>query len=128
MNFKEIVDRIFIHKDRYAEITDEDKIANFFIINRKLSIGFPEIAAKFNHKNIDKASAIDLWNQHFKNTYRIPDWYWPPKNRVKPTKNKKGNYDLIKERDELKDFEMDFLEKYYEKDLKLEMKKLSKFE
>lgn len=129
MDFIEIVDRIFINKDRYKEVSDEDKISSFFKINRKFGKQFPEIANKFNHKSVDKASAIDMWFEHFKNIYRIPQWYWDPKGREKITKkSKKGNYDIIKERENLKDYEMEYLEKYYLDDLKKELKKLNKFE
>jgi hypothetical protein len=130
-DFKEIIDRIFINKKLYHEISDDGKINNFFIINRKLGKQYPEISKKFNHKYIDKASAIDMWFEYFKNSsfYKLPGWYWDPKNRIKPTKaNKKSNYDAIKQREDLDDFDMKFLEKFYEEDLKNEMKKLNKFE
>lgn len=129
MDFIEIVNRIFINKDLYASVSDEDKIAAFFIINRKFGKEFPEIARKFNNLSIDKASAIDMWFEHFKDIRRIPAWYWDPKGREKTgTKPKKGNYDIIKQRYELKDYDMNYLEKYYEEDLKDEMKKINKFE
>ena len=130
-DFKEIIDRIFINKNLYHLISDEDKVNAFFVVNRKLGKQYPEISRKFNHKSIDKASATDLWFEFFKNKtfYKLPDWYWDPKDRVKPTKaSKKSNYDAIKLREDLEDFDMKFLEKYYEEDLKNEMKKISKFE
>ena len=130
MDWMEIVNRIFVNKEGYSEITDEDKIAAFFKINRKFSKQFPEIANKFNHKNIDKASAIDLWFDHFSNERKIPQWYWDPKDKVRVTKatKKKSNYTLIKEREDLDAKDMEFLEKYFEDDLKKEMKKINKFE
>lgn len=129
MDFIEIVNRIFVNKKLYHEITDDDKINSFFIINRKFGKQFPEIAQKFNHLSMDKASAIDMWFDFFKDTYKIPQWYWDPKDRQKKTKaSKKTNYNLIKIREELKDIEIEYLEKYFEEDLKDEMKKLNKFE
>jgi len=129
MDFIQIVDRIFKNKDLYYEVTDEDKIASFFKINRKFGKEFPDISRKFNHKNIDKASAIDAWFNFFKSQYGIPKWYWDPKDKKKVTKaSKKSNYEIIRQREDLKDFEIDYLEKYYEEDLKNEMRKLSKFE
>jgi len=129
MDFKEIVNRIFYNKDTYNEVTDDDKIASFFIINRKFGKEYPEIAKQFNHKNIDKASAIDMWFDFFKNEHMIPKWYWDPKDRIKKTKvTKKSNYDIIKLREDMKDVDIDYLEKYYEEDLKKEMKKINKFE
>lgn len=127
-DFIEIVDKIFKNKDSYQDITDEDKITAFFKINRKFGKQFPEIASKFNHKNIDKASAVDQWFIYFKDVRGIPKWYWDPKDRVISKASKKGNYDYIKQREELKDVDMKYLTKYYEEDLKEEMKKLNKFE
>jgi hypothetical protein len=131
MDFIQIVDRIFKNKNSYDEVTDEDKVNAFFKINRKFGKEFPEMANSFNHKSIDKASAIDMWFEFFKNTYGIPKWYWDPKDKdkVKTTRStKKSNYDIIKQREELEDFEIQYLEKYYEEDLKQEMKKINKFE
>lgn len=129
MDFIQIVDRIFINKETYCEVTDEDKVAAFFKINRKFGKQFPEVAIKFNSKSTDKASAIDMWFDYFKNTRGIPKWYWDPKDRVKTIKDKKkSNYQEIKEREGLDDYDMRFLEKYFEEDLKKEIKKLNKFE
>ena len=82
-DFIQIVDRIFLNKNAYHEISDDDKINAFFIINRKFAKEYPEIASKFNHKYIDKASAIDMWFEFFKDTQKIPAWYWDPKDRQK---------------------------------------------
>jgi hypothetical protein len=129
MNFITIVDRIFINKDSYWDIPDEDKVAAFFKINRKFGKQFPEIARKFNHKDIDKASAIDMWFNYFKDFRGIPKWYWDPKDRKKVTKaSKKSNYDAVKVREELSDNDIKYLEAFYEDELKSEMKKLNKFE
>ena len=72
MDFIQIIDRIFINKTNYDEITDEDKIASFFIINRKFGKQYPEVAEKFNHQYVDKASAVDMWFEFFKDTRGIP--------------------------------------------------------
>lgn len=129
MDFIQIVDRILVNRDIYHEISDEDKVNSFFIINRKFGKQFPKIARKFNHRFIDKASAIDLWYAFFNGSKKLPDWYWDPKDRVKKTKaSKKGNYEAIQYREELSDVEMKFLELHFEDDLKKESKKLNKFE
>jgi len=129
MTFIQIVDSIFINRDLYQQISDDDKINSFFIINRKFGKQYPKIASKFNHKFIDKASAIDLWYAFFNGSKKIPDWYWDPKDRNKKSKSlKKSNYDIIQKREELSNNEILFLETYFEDDLKKEFKKLSKFE
>ena len=131
MDWKEIVDKIFINRDLYYQVEDEDKEAAFFIINRKFGKQFPEISQKFNHKNIDKPTAIDLWYEYFKEYkgLKLPSWYWDPKDRVKNTKaSKKSDYDPVKLREDLKDYDIKFLEKFFEEDLKIEMKKINKFD
>lgn len=128
MNFIEIVNRIFLNKSSYDEISDQDKINSFFIINRKFGKQYPEIANRFNHKSIDKASAIDMWFEFFKNEYKIPYWYWDPKDKIKKTKNiKKSDYDDIRIREDLTDIDIEYLQKYFESDLKKEKNKLKSY-
>lgn len=131
MNFIEIIDAIFINKHLYQKVSDEDKIANFFIINRKLGKGYPDIAKKFNHRGIDKASAIDMWAEYFRDQYfsRLPKWYWDPKKVEKSkSKIKELNYEKIKLRYEFSDDDISYLKKYFPEDLKMEMFKINKFE
>lgn len=127
MDFKEIINRIFVNKNTYNEVSDEDKISSFFIINRKFGKQYPKIAKEFNHKNVDKASVIDMWFEYFKNVHIIPQWYWE-KSQEKLKKIKKNNYDKIKKIYEIKDYDIQFLEKYYEEDLKKELKRIEKLE
>lgn len=128
-DFKEIIDKIFVNRDSYNEISDQDKIDSFFIINRKLGKQYPDFANKLNHKYIDKASAIDEWYNKFSNSRVIPKWYWDPKDRIKKTKSSsKSNFNYIKQREDLEDYDIEFLEKHFLNELKEEMKKLNKFE
>jgi hypothetical protein len=130
MNFIDIINRIFYFKDQYIEVSDEDKVVSFFMINRKLGKGHPELAMIFNDKNIDKASAVDMWFEYFKDVNIIPDWYWDTKNRKSAVEVKKysGDYKKVKERHGLKDKDIEFLVRFYEDELKNEMKKMNKFE
>jgi len=132
MDFIEIVNRIFVKKNLYNEVRDQDKIDAFFIINRKLGKGFPDFANNFNHKSIDKASAIDLWFEFFKDTYSIPKWYWDAKDRKKSSTNKttekEKNYDLVRQRYDLDNFDIEYLKVYFKDDLEKEMKNSQKFD
>lgn len=131
MDFKEIIDRIFINKDKYWEISDEDKEKNFFIINRKLSRNYPKIAQFFNDKYIDKPSAIDKWFYFLKNEKRIPQWYWGNKNKIKNKKNdflNENNILILKERLDLKDNDINFLYKNYNQELNEYLKKIKKYQ
>lgn len=128
-DFKHIVDFIFKDKENYERLSDEDKEKNFFIINKKFARGLPQYAKLFNNKAINKPTALDLWFHFFikKRITSPPRWYWgKKKSKSKPSiltiKEKKffmSYYDL-KERD------IDFLEKHNPEELKLEKKKLVK--
>lgn len=128
MDFEGIIDCIFINKDKYWKICDEDKEKNFFIINKKFSRRYPKIAQLFNDKNVDKSSAMDRWYLFFKDTKGIPQWYWGNK-----IKNKKISYipdndiNEIKKRLYLKDEDIKFLYKYYKDDLNKYIKKIKKY-
>ena len=129
VNFIKVVDYIFLNKDKYSELTDEDKINSFFIINKKFSIYYPKIAQFLNNKFIDKASAIDQWFILFKDQKTIPGWYWKTKSKKEPDKTKKEkNYKKISERYELKENEMKFLIKYFKSELDKELKQIEIYE
>jgi hypothetical protein len=124
-DFKQIVNCIFINKQDYKNISDKDKITNFFIINRKFSKQYPKKSEDFNHKYIDKPSSIDEWFNFFSNIRGTPSWYWDDKNRKKNLKEKSENkkkYEILREREELSENDIDFLNKYYDKELKKELK------
>ena len=124
----EVVDCIFVNKDKYEYLTDEDKIDSFFIINKKFAKKYPKIAEFFNDKNVDKASAIDQWNIKFKDQQGIPGWYWTTKSKKEANKIKKEkDYDLIKSRYGLIEEEMKFLIEFFKKDLDNDMKQIKSF-
>ena len=130
MNFKEIVDIIFNNKKNYHLISDKDKIDNFFIINKKFSIKYPKIAKFLNNKNIDKASAIDMWFIHFKNINYIPNWYWVKSPIKKDKKNRLTLSDTKKLIDEfdLSEDELNFLYENYKDDIDFELKLIKRWE
>lgn len=125
MDFKEIVDSLFINRKKYHLVTDEEKESNFFIINRKLSRKYPKIAEFFNDKSIDKSSALDRWFYFFKDTKRIPSWYWGKKgNKIKNKSDiKEKDIRMLRNKFDLKESDIDFLYKYYNKELLMEIKK-----
>jgi len=129
VNFITVVDCIFVNKDKYLELTDEDKINSFFIINRKFSMKYPKIAQFLNNKSIDKASAVDQWFVLFKDQKGIPGWYWKTKSKKDTEKVKKEkNYSKISDRYELKESEMKFLIKYFKPELDKELKQIELYE
>lgn len=125
MDFKEIIDCIFHNKRKYWEVTDEDKVKNFFIINQKFARNYPKIGQFFNDKNIDKSSALDRWFFFFENQHSIPQWYWGKKGN-KGKKEKIHGYELI-ERENLKENDIIFLNRNFKDELNQELKKIKKY-
>ena len=84
-----------------------------------------------NNKNIDRASAIDIWYQVFyKTTNGTPPWWW--KTNQKPKDKQKSDFNntdikLIKEYYNINNKDIDFLIKFYSDKLKEDIKRLKKF-
>lgn len=122
---------IFKDKDKYKFVTDEEKEASFFMLNRKFAYKDLRKAQFFNNKNTNKSSSLDLWYQIFYgSTNGTPDWWWktkqPSKNKIKSEFNN-NDIELIKDYYELKNSDIQFLIKYYSQDLKDDIKRLKKF-
>lgn len=83
MDFKTLVNIIFFAKNDWKHVTDKDKEDLFFIFNRYMGKKYPKQAQFFNVKNIDKATAMDIWFLQLKKDTRLPVWFWPG-----PTKRK----------------------------------------
>jgi hypothetical protein len=125
----EVVDCIFVNKHKYSELTDDDKINSFFIINRKFAKKYPKIAQLLNNKFIDKSMAIDQWFIVFKDQKGIPGWYWSTKSKKDTTKVKKDkDYDKIAQRYNLNNEEMKFLIQFFKKDLDKDLKQIKLYE
>lgn len=133
-NYKEISNILFKNKSEYKNINDQSKIDNFFIINRKLSAKFPEQSKFLNHKNIDKASAMDLWFKfiHKKGINYTPKWWWLNSHgsKKKSTSNitKRDREIFMKYNTEINPRYLDFLFENNEEEVKEELKLLKKFE
>jgi len=129
MDFREIVNVIFENKEKYSDITDEDKEAAFYMINKKFSIKYRKTARFFNDKNINKVSAIDLWFLKFKDVYKIPYWYWAKSENKKGKEKKLSKPDtkLVIEEFDLSNKEFDFLYKHFKDDVDYELKILKRW-
>ena len=128
-DFIEIVDAIFVNKAKYKNISDEDKIAAFYMINKKFSMQYPKAAQEFNDYNIDRASIIDLWFLKFKNVNGIPYWYWRKSPFVKDKNKKISGPDkkLLIEEFDLNENEFEFLSKNFEDEIDYELKILKRW-
>lgn len=129
MNFIEIADIMFKNKHRYSSIRDDDKINNFYIINKKCLLYSKEKSKEFNHKSIDRSSALDLWFLELKKFSNIPGWWFLKSNSTtrKESSIPKLDKELIQEYQDLNDSDIDFLLKHNKTELDSEIKILKKF-
>lgn len=118
-----MADAIFVNRSEYINITNEEKEAAFFKINRKMSRKYPVIAKGFNNKFIDKASALDIWYEIFNNSTSVPKWWWDTKQKENPKKDKIDKYLFLMEYYNLKENDIEFLLKYFKEDITKESKK-----
>lgn len=133
IDFMQTVDIIFgnkRNKSDWKKLTNEDKETNFFIINRKFAVKYLKQAQFFNNKNIDRASAMDMWYLFFRNQKGTPWWYWAKSDAPKKEKRKISGPDskLLMEKYDIDENEYDFLYKHYLDDLQYELKKIKRFE
>jgi len=128
-DFKDIVDAIFINKDRYKDISDKDKENSFYMINKKFSIQYPNLAATLNDKSIDKVVGLDVWFNHFRNVYSIPGWYWmkSPFKKDKVKKLSGPDTKMIINEFDLTDSDFDFIQDNFEDELDYELKILKRW-
>lgn len=129
IDFITLANIIFKDKDKYIFVSDKEKDDAFFKLNRKFAIKDIKKAQFFNNKNIDKASAMDVWYQIFyKTTNGTPDWWWKTKQLIKPKSNiNQDDLKLIKDFYGITNSDVDFLNKYYKEKLQKDIEKLKNF-
>jgi len=122
MDFKTLVNIIFFAKNDWKKISDNDKEQLFFIFNRYMSKKYPKQAQFFNVKNIDKATAMDIWFLQLKKETRLPVWFWPG-----PTKRKDPpikDWQIIQDFWKLSINDIYILCDMFPEDVKLEIKRI----
>lgn len=88
-NFYEIIKSFY--NNEWDEITNKDKIKNFFIINRIFSIAYPLQANLFNHIKIEQSEVVDFWKIFISKKHKkLPNFIWTKtiKNQKDKNKNK----------------------------------------
>lgn len=120
-NLKEVADAMFYKKNLWDKISDEDKEINFFIFNRYFSKKYPGRSFKFNSKDIDKVSAMNIWFYFMKNkTY--PRWFWSKSNKKEKDKITKADFKLLEQKLRIKEIDLSYLIKHHFDFIKEELK------
>lgn len=75
MELFDIIKTIFKSDKDWKNVGRNDKVKNFFMINRIMSIQFPTQANQFNHIKISQKPVIDWWHNTLSSYYsRQPPW------------------------------------------------------
>jgi prolyl oligopeptidase PreP (S9A serine peptidase family) len=112
-NLLAITNTIFKNKSDWKWITDEQKEAYFFIINRMMSKKYPTKAQLFNIKNIDKVSSMNLWYQ-FMLDKPYPKWFWSKSKKENSSISEK-DFKLLISKLKIKDLDLHYLiEKHFD--------------
>jgi hypothetical protein len=86
----------------------------------------------FNHRSIDKASALDVWYKNFLKTDGVPSWYWSSiaKAEEKESKDftKKEMLLFRKYNEHFTENDFNYIFKYMQEEVKYELAILKKYE
>ena len=118
----DVVKAITNKRHQWIDISESDKEKFFFIINRMLSRLYPEMAQNLNNKNIEKSIQLDIW---FKFLEGKPYFnMWPKK--LKQGELSTPDRNIIKKNLDINDDDVDYLNRFYKKELLQEVKNLKK--
>lgn len=118
----DVANAMFKDKNKWKDISDEDKEKFFFIFNRYFSKKYPEKSQLLNDKLINKVAALDTWYLFMVNI-PYPKWFWSKSesSKTKPEISEDEVTQLMIELD-LKREDIEILIKYYPKLVKEELK------
>jgi hypothetical protein len=75
MELFDIIKTIFKSDKDWKNVGRNDKVKNFFMINRIMSIQFPVQANQFNHIKVSQKPVIDWWHNTLSTYYsKQPPW------------------------------------------------------
>lgn len=120
-NLLEVTNIMFKDRKDWNKVTDDEKSAYFFIINRYFSKKYPYLAQTLNLKETDKSIGMDLiFNFMMNQPY--PKWLWS-KSEKKVEKGSISEKDELKllERWNIKKEELELLIRYYPEEIKEEL-------
>jgi hypothetical protein len=100
MELFDVIKKIFIKKN-WDDVGRNDKVRNFFMINRIMSIQWPIQAHQFNHTKVSPSPVVDWWHGTMSNYYgKSPAWIFT-KTKKDPTKEtKKIDFSAYEEAEE----------------------------
>ena len=120
MELFDVIKKIF-NKKGWDSVGKNDKVRNFFMINRIMSIQWPNQAHQFNHTKVSPSYVVDWWHGTMSNRYsRAPEWISTRTKKSSEKESKKPNspsYDeaeaFIRNKFEISKRDISELKKFY---------------
>lgn len=97
MELFDVVKTVFKKDKAWDKVSRNDKVRNFFMINRIMSIQFPIQADQFNHTKISPRPVVDWWHDTLSKHYtKIPGWIFTKTKKSKNNVSAKSEFDIDK--------------------------------
>ena len=121
MELFDIVKSVFKSDKEWNKVSRNDKVRNFFMTNRIMSIQFPIQANQFNHTKVLPRPVSDWWHDTLSKYYtKMPGWIFTKTKKSKKKKVTTDEYEIdstvinfVKQRFETSQRELDELKKFY---------------
>ena len=121
MDLFDVIKTIFKKGKAWDEVGKNDKVKNFFMINRIMSVQFPIQANQFNHTKIIPRPVIDWWHDTMSNYYsKTPPWIFTKTKKKEGKDEKKVDFSdyeetekFVMKRSEVSKRELFELKKFY---------------
>jgi hypothetical protein len=85
MELFDVIKTIFKKDKDWDKVSRNDKVRNFFMINRIMSVQFPIQAQQFNHTKVLPRPVVDWWHATLSKHYtKMPGWIFT---KTKKSKN-----------------------------------------
>ena len=120
MELFDIIKTIFKSDKDWKTVGRNDKVRNFFMINRIMSIQFPTQANQFNHTKVSPRHVVDWWHNTLSGHYsKQPAWIFTrTKKKAKVEEKKAAEFyenaeELVMKKFEISRREISDLKRFY---------------
>lgn len=94
MELFDVVKTIFKKDSEWNKVSRNDKVRNFFMINRIMSIQFPIQADQFNQTKILPRPVVDWWHDTLSKHYtKMPGWIFAKTKKSKKSSPSPSDYE-----------------------------------
>ena len=101
MELFDVIKTIFKKKKDWDEVGKNDKVRNFFMINRIMAIQWPIQANQFNHTKVSPAPVVDWWHDTMSARYsKAPGWIFTSTKKKESSVTKKIDFSDYAEAEE----------------------------